>query len=157
MIRYALGCDQGHEFEGWFRDSAGFGEQVADGLVICPVCGSEKVNKLIMAPGVARTDRGASAATAATPVPAEEGSASPMALMSDKARELRGMIRALREHVAQNAENVGPRFAEEARKIHEGDAQARSIYGEATKEEARKLMEDGIPALPLPVLPDDRN
>jgi hypothetical protein len=157
MIRYALGCDQGHEFEGWFGNSAAFDEQAAGGLVICPICGSEKVNKLIMAPGVARTDRGEAPAPGSAAVPAEDGSASPMALMSDKARELRGMIRALREHVAQNAENVGPRFAEEARKIHEGDAEARSIYGEATKEEARKLIEDGIPALPLPVLPDDRN
>lgn len=156
MIRYALGCDQGHEFEGWFGNSAAFDEQLADGLVICPVCGSEKVNKLIMAPGVARTDRG-DAPASGSPATPDDSTASPMALMNDKARELRGMIRALREHVAQNAENVGPRFAEEARKIHEGDAQARSIYGEATKEEARKLVEDGIPALPLPVLPDERN
>jgi hypothetical protein len=153
MIRYALSCDHQHEFDGWFRDSAAFDEQAAGGLVTCPSCNSSSVEKRIMAPGVARSDRDSACAPTAPATP----DATPMALIDDKARELRAMIAALREHVTKTADYVGPRFAEEARRIHDGEVETRSIYGEATADEARALAEDGIPALPLPIIPDERN
>lgn len=155
MIRYALICDERHAFDGWFRDSAAFDAQAAAGLVSCPSCQSKRVDKQIMAPGVARADRTASAPVASACPEASE--ATPMALLDDKSRELRAMIAALREHVTKTADYVGPRFAQEARRMHEGEAEARSIYGEATAEEARALAEDGIAALPLPIMPGERN
>ena len=153
MIRYALICDRQHAFDGWFRDSAAFDGQVANGLVTCPCCQSVAVDKQIMAPGVARADRIASAPSCA---PATTDT-TPMALMDDKTRELRAMITALRAHVTKTADYVGPRFAQEARRIHDGEVENRSIYGEATSEEARALAEDGIAALPLPIVPGERN
>ncbi|MHB2169441.1 DUF1178 family protein [Alsobacter sp. R-9] len=154
MIRYALACEAGHEFESWFRDSASYDSQKAAGFVTCPACGSAKVEKQIMAPSVARTDH----ERRGLPVPATTPEAPvPMALMSERERAFRELVRALRKHVAENAEHVGPRFAEEARKMHEGLAEFRAIYGEATVEEARALAEEGIDALPLPFLPDEAN
>lgn len=160
MIRYALACDRGHAFESWFRDSGGFDDQVRRGLVTCPVCNSASVEKQIMAPAVARTDRDA------PPPPATETDASapavveaptPMVMMTERERAFRALLRAVREHVEATAENVGPRFADEARKMHDGLSEFRAIYGEATPEEARALAEDGIDALPMPILPDDRH
>jgi hypothetical protein len=181
MIRYALACPEAHEFESWFRDSAAFDAQVAGGLVACPFCGSSKVEKQIMAPSVARSDRRpdparpaappaqgelpargeppaprAPAPTAAEPQPAA-AAAQAMALLSERDRELRAMIKAVREHVTRNAEYVGPRFADEARKMHYGDIEHRSIYGEADAAEARALVEEGVEVHPLPSAPDDRN
>jgi hypothetical protein len=177
MIRYALACDQGHGFETRFRDSASYDDQVRAGLVACPACGSSKVEKQIMAPAVARTDRppalpppgeGAAGVTGdasgGTPAPADpvaqEGAppaAAPMVLMGEREHAFRALLRAMREHVVATAENVGPRFADEARKMHDGLSEFRAIYGEATADEARALAEEGIAALPLPILPDDLN
>jgi hypothetical protein len=158
MIRYALVCDNAHEFESWFATSASFEEQARRGLVSCPVCASGKVERAIMAPNVARTDRGPRAPEAspaeATPVPA---AAAPVALMGEKEIALREMLTALHKHVTENAEHVGTRFAEEALKIHHGEADSRAIYGEATPDDARLLHEEGVEFMPLPRLPGGRN
>jgi len=148
MIKYALACEQAHEFESWFPSSEAFEAQRKRGFVTCPFCDSAKVEKQIMAPSVARTDK-------ALTGPAPE--AQPVAILSEKERELRAALRALREHVMKNAEDVGKGFVEEARKMHHGETEERSIYGEADLAEARALLDEGIDVLPLPVVPDDRN
>jgi hypothetical protein len=152
MINYALACDAGHEFESWFPSGASYDAQASAGLVTCPVCDSAKVGKRLMAPAVARTDRGPKAVPAPQPAPQP-----PVALMSEPERQVRAMLRAVREHVRQNSEHVGPRFAEEARRMHYGESETRAIYGEASGEDARALLEEGIAVQPLPMLPDDRN
>jgi len=148
MIKYALACEQAHDFESWFPSSEAFETQRKRGFVTCPFCNSAKVEKQIMAPSVARTDK-------APKAPAPEPQ--PVAVLSEGERELRAALRALREHVMKNAENVGKGFVEEARKMHYGETEERSIYGEADLAEARALLDEGIDVLPLPVVPDDRN
>jgi hypothetical protein len=148
MIKYALACEQAHEFESWFPSSEAFETQRKRGFVTCPYCNSARVEKQIMAPSVARKDK-APEAPAAVP--------QPVAVLSDREQEMRAALRALREHVMKNAENVGKGFVEEARKMHYGETEERSIYGEADLAEARALLEEGIDVLPLPVVPDDRN
>jgi hypothetical protein len=149
MIKYALACEQAHAFESWFPSSDAYEAQLKRGLVTCPVCNSATVEKQIMAPSVARKDK--------IPVPAGPPTVAAVASFSDKEREVRAMLRAMRDHVVQNAENVGQGFAEEARRMHYGEAEQRSIYGEAAPAEARDLIEEGIDVLPLPIVPDDRN
>ena len=167
MIRYALACDTGHEFESWFPGSADYDAQRARGLVTCPLCDSPKVEKQIMAPSVARTDKASAPAPippapAATqpeagglPVPAVQPQ--PMAVFSEREREFRAMLKAVREHVTKNADYVGQGFADEARKMHYGETEHRSIYGEANLAEAKELLEEGIEVHPLPIVPDERN
>lgn len=150
MIRYSLVCEAGHGFESWFPSSDSYDAQVARGLVTCPVCDSAKVGKALMVPNVARTDRDRPPAAPAQPE-------APVALVAEPERQLRAMLRALREHVVGNSEHVGARFPEEARRIHYGEAEGRSIYGEASPAEARALLEEGIDVAALPVPPDDRN
>jgi hypothetical protein len=155
MIKYALACDQAHAFESWFPSSDSYETQRARGLVTCPVCGSTKVEKALMAPQVARKDRRAEAA----PVSNEAAAPGPeqVAMVSPAEKELRARIRALREELMKTADPVGDRFAEEARKIHYGETEFRSIYGQATPEEAKELAEEGVAFHALPVLPDERN
>ncbi len=163
MIRYALACDDGHEFESWFPSSASYDAQAASGFVSCPVCGSAKVEKRIMAPSLGRkgapvkeapsNPREGEAAPATLPVPAPQ----PMALMSERDIAIRAMMRAVREHVTKTADYVGPTFADEARKMHYGDIEHRSIYGESTPDDTRALIEEGIEIHPLPTVPDERN
>lgn len=148
MIKYALACEQAHEFESWFPSSEAFESQRKRGFVTCPFCDSVKVEKQIMAPSVARTDKASK-----TPAPEVQ----PVAVLSEKERELRAALKALREHVMKNAEDVGKGFVEEARKMHYGETEERSIYGEADLAEARSLLEEGIDVLPLPIVPNDRN
>jgi hypothetical protein len=150
MIKYALACEQGHEFESWFPSGDAYDAQAKRGFVSCPICNSTNVEKAVMAPRVAR-------AAAAQPQPALAPDPQPVAMLSEKEREIRALLRAVREHVVQNAENVGKGFAEEARKMHYGEIDHRSIYGEATPVEARELLEEGIEVHPMPVGPDDRN
>ncbi len=166
MIRFALSCDSGHGFESWFRDNAGYDAQRAAGLIECPRCGSVKVDKTIMAPHVARRDRGRDAAppsapethagSEAMPAPATgpQGAATNMPI-ADKA--MRELARALRRHVAENAEHVGDRFADQALAMHHGDIEHRAIYGSSTPDQARMLIEEGVEIHPLPPLPDERN
>jgi hypothetical protein len=151
VIRYALTCDKRHGFESWFKSSTAYDDQVARGLLLCPVCGSAKVEKAMMAPTVARRER------PPTPrAPAAEDKA-PVALISEHERELRSKLKELRDHLIKNADYVGPQFAEEARKMHYGEIEHRSIYGEASPEEAASLVDDGIEFHPLPYVPNERN
>jgi hypothetical protein len=158
MIRYALNCDQGHSFESWFQNSAAYGKQVKRSLVACPVCGSTKVEKAIMAPRLARSDEDARPAVPPAPPAAPPAPAGgPVAMMSPPEQELRQKLKELREHITRNADYVGPQFPEQARKIHYGEVEHRSIYGEASPDEAKELYEEGIAFHPLPTLPDEFN
>ena len=163
MIRYALNCGRGHGFESWFANSAAYDKQVKRALVACPICGSTKIEKAIMAPRLGSSD-GADAAAApetppALPAPAmpPAPAQAPLAVMSPPERELRKKLKELREHITKNSDYVGPRFSEQARKIHYGEIEHRSIYGEASPEEAKELHEEGIEFYPLPILPDEFN
>ncbi|AMB46437.1 DUF1178 family protein [Methylobacterium sp. AMS5] len=158
MILFTLACDSGHRFESWFPSNTAYDEQSARGLVTCPFCDSARVAKAPMAPAVARTDRGrAEAPTPQLPVPAAPAEVPMPMLAAEPERQLRALLRAVREHVVSTAEHVGDRFADEARAIHYGDAEGRPIYGEASPKEARALVEEGIDVLPLPPAPDDRH
>lgn len=161
MIRYTLKCSAGHGFESWFPSSASFDDQQARGLVACPGCGSVQVEKAVMAPSVARTDRGG------TPVAAQEiaeaapvevpADAPPVPMMAQPGGELRALLRQLREHIVKTSDYVGDDFADLARKMHEGEIEHRSIYGEATQDEVKALREDEVEVFPLPILPEERN
>jgi hypothetical protein len=161
MIKYALVCDKGHDFESWFADSAAYDKQRKRKLVLCPVCDSSKVEKAIMAPRVAA--KKGKRPVADTPVPvsvaseAPPGPPAPVAMISPQEMEFRSKLKELRDHLVKNAENVGGKFPEEARKMHYGEVEHRSIYGVATPQEAKELLEEGIECHPLPVLPDERN
>ena len=129
MIVYNLRCKSGHEFEGWFKDSAAFEAQAKADKLVCPTCNSRRIEKAIMAPAVAGTKK----------------STAP-----EEMRKMRQFMTGLRKYVQDNAEYVGPNFAEEARKIHYGETEERQIYGESTVEEAIDLVEEGIDVAPLP-------
>jgi hypothetical protein len=173
MIRYALVCDCGHSFDSWFQNSAAYDKQLKRSLVTCPLCGSAKVEKAIMAPSLASGSVRAEAAVPQPPGPSPVSPTpsppplqpapppaippkTPVAMMAPE-RELRQKLKELRDHITKNASYVGPRFPEEARKIHYGETEHRSIYGEASPEEAEELHEEGIEFHPLPILPDDKN
>ena len=161
MIRYTLVCERQHNFESWFANSAAYDKQVKRGLVGCPVCGSIKVEKAIMAPRLGRSgkpiDMPQAPPEAPLPAAAPAEAPAPVAMMSPQEREFRGKLKELRDHLTRNAENVGRKFPEEARKMHYGEIDHRSIYGEASPQEAKDLHEEGIEFHPLPVLPDERN
>ena len=125
MIRYALACDNGHEFESWFPSGSAYDAQVERGLVAA--------------------------------APAIPDAPQPVALLSEREQAVRAMLRAMREHVAKTADYVGPGFADEARRMHYGEAEHRSIYGEANAADAKALLDEGIEVHALPIAPDDRN
>ncbi len=163
MIRYALRCERDHAFESWFQDSSAYEQQVKRKLVSCPVCNSVKVEKAIMAPRIV-SKKGRERAEAApepapTPVPAavEAPAAGSTPLVMAQERELRAKLKELRDHIVKNADNVGEKFPNEARKMHYGEIEHRPIYGEASPEEAKSLIDEGVEVSPLPVLPEDRN
>ena len=156
MIRYSLRCERGHAFESWFQSSQAYETQEKRKLVNCPSCGSAKVERAIMAPWIVSKksrDRAAPAPAAAT----EATTPASTPLMMAQERELRAKLRELRDHIVKNADNVGERFPNEARKMHYGDIEHRPIYGEASPDEARALIDEGVEVSPLPLLPDDRN
>jgi len=162
MIRYSLACERGHAFDSWFANSSAYDKQSKRGLVTCPVCGSTKVEKAIMAPRLARTDKAIDVpapapAPVAAPAPAAPQATEPVAMLSPQERELRTKLKELRDHLVKNSENVGRKFPEQARQMHYGEIEHRSIYGEASPQEAKELLEEGVELHPLPVLPDDRN
>jgi hypothetical protein len=159
MIRYALACDKRHEFEIWFKNSADYDRQRKRGLVTCPACGSGKVEKTIMAPALGRSSKVISASLPVEPTapPVNPDAKAPVAMMSPQESELRSKLKELREHLIKNADNVGGKFPEEARKMHYGEIEHRSIYGEASPQDAKELYDEGIEFHPLPILPDDRN
>ncbi|MDJ0613009.1 MAG: DUF1178 family protein [Rhizobiaceae bacterium] len=144
MIKYALICDQAHEFEAWFGSSDDYDKQRKRGFVDCPVCGSNKVEKMLMAPGVSGTKKTGSADV-------------PMTTMPQMPAEMVEKLREIKQHVEANSENVGDKFPEEARKIHYGESEARGIYGKASVEEAASLVEEGVGVMPIPELPEDKN
>ena len=163
MIRYALNCEQGHSFESWFPDSDAYDKQAKRGLVTCPHCGSAEVEKAIMAPRLSVTGkkRKAPVEQPAAPAPASApdtaATPAPVAMISPQEQALRTKLKELRDHLTKNADNVGAKFPEEARKMHYGEIEHRSIYGVASPEEAKDLAEEGIEFHPLPNLPDERN
>ena len=160
MIKYALICDEHHEFESWFPDSAAYDKQAKRKLIACPQCGSTAVEKAIMAPRISGARKRATAAEptaeAPSPAPAQVEKA-PVAMLSPQEQEFRAKLKELRDHLTKNADNVGPKFPEQARKMHYGEIEHRSIYGEASPQEAKDLAEEGIEFHPLPILPDERN
>jgi hypothetical protein len=157
MIRYTLRCDRGHAFESWFQSSAAYEAQEKRKLVNCPACGSAKVERAIMAPQIVSKKGREENPPPAPAVAADAAAPSSTPLMMAQERELRAKLKELRDHIVKNADNVGERFPNEARKMHYGDIEHRPIYGEASPDEARALIDEGVEVSPLPVLPDDRN
>jgi hypothetical protein len=160
MIRYHLRCERGHTFESWFQSSAVYESQEKRKLVNCPACGSAKVERAIMAPQiVSKKGRNDAAPAPVAPAAAATEVTAPGStpLLMAQERELRAKLKELRDHIVKNADNVGERFPNEARKMHYGDIEHRPIYGEASPDEARALVEEGVEVSPLPVLPEDRN
>jgi hypothetical protein len=141
VIRFSLVCDHDHEFEGWFRSNDDFETQKKRGFVDCPACGSHKIEKALMAPAVSTGRKKEKVALA----------------VGEEQRRMMAQMKAMAEKIRANADYVGDKFAEEARKIHFGEADPRGIYGEATIEEAKDLAEDGVEFMPIPVFPDDQN
>jgi hypothetical protein len=161
MIRYALSCDKAHEFEIWFKNSADYEQQRKRRLVTCPLCHSPKVEKALMAPQLGSGSKKGKSAPAIVAAPAEppaaaEQPATPV-MISPQEAELRAKLKELREHLTQNSDNVGAKFPEEARKMHYGETEHRSIHGIASPEEAKEMHDEGIEFHPLPILPDERN
>ena len=157
MIRYNLRCDRGHAFESWFQSSSAYESQEKHKLVSCPACGSVKVERAIMAPQIVSKKSKDNTAPSPAAAPTEAATPASTPLMMAQERELRAKLKELRDHITKNADNVGERFPNEARKMHYGDIEHRPIYGEASPEEARSLIDEGVEVSPLPVLPDDRN
>jgi hypothetical protein len=160
MIHYNLRCAKGHAFESWFQSSSAYETQEKRGLVSCPVCGSTDVERAIMAPQIVSKKGRESATSEPAPAPApvtEVTAPAPTPLLMAQEQELRTKLRELRDHIVKNADNVGERFPNEARKMHYGDIEHRPIYGEASPDEAKALIDEGVEVMPLPVLPDDRN
>jgi hypothetical protein len=143
VIRYDLICAKGHEFDGWFSNSDAYDKQAKRGLISCTHCGVTKIEKQIMAPGIPTKGNSKQAMTGGP--------------QDARAAAMMQMMREYRKHVTENSENVGDRFAEEARKIHFKEVKERPIIGEATKEEAVALIEEGIDVQPIPRLPEDGN
>lgn len=141
MIRFSLVCDRDHEFEAWFRSNDDFDTQSRRGFVECPACGSKKVGKALMAPSVSTGRKKEQIALA----------------MGEAQKQALAQLKAMAAKVRESADYVGDKFAEEARKIHFGESEARGIYGEATLDEARSLAEDGVEFMPIPVFPDEQN
>lgn len=152
MIRYALRCGAGHDFEAWFDSASSFDDQKARGFVTCAVCGGAEVEKALMSPRVAGK-AAPDAGTEAEAAPGAPAGAEPApTLGAGLGPEVSARLAALRDHVEKTSENVGSGFASEARAIHEGEAPARSIYGQASSDEARDLAKDGVPFAPLPFM-----
>ena len=158
MIRYTLRCERDHTFESWFQDSAAYDSQVKRKLVTCPVCESVKVEKAIMAPRIVSKKGRERTEQVTVPAPSPEApAAGATPLLMTQERELRAKLKELRDHIVKNADNVGEQFPNEARKMHYGEIEHRPIYGEASPDEARALIDEGVEVSPLPVLPEDRN
>jgi hypothetical protein len=141
VIHYSLICENEHKFDGWFRNAEAYERQHESGIVTCPVCTSNKVDKALMAPSVSRAS-------------SEKVS---LSIGHPEQQQLRAAMQALRDKVVSEADYVGDKFAEEARKIHFKEVDARGIYGEATREEVTGLIEEGVDFMPLPHVPEEHN
>lgn len=160
MIKYRLLCSDAHEFDAWFSSGASYDSQAARGLVTCPHCGTAAVEKALMAPNVATKSSRETTITLPQGDSGEERARSMVAVpapQSEAQQQILALMRRVRQEVLRTAENVGPHFVEEVRKIHLDEAPARAIFGEATLADARALLEEGIEVMPLPILPEDRN
>ena len=154
MIHYQLRCAEGHAFDGWFKNSAGFDAQAARGLVACPECGSTEVNRALMTPAVATSRKAAPPVVDQAGAPAEKPAApAGPAVTGPMPDHVRAMLQRMRAEVEKHCDNVGDTFAEEARRIHRGESERRGIYGDATPEQAEALAEDGIEVARIPWVP----
>ncbi|HEV7267702.1 MAG TPA: DUF1178 family protein [Falsiroseomonas sp.] len=160
MIHYKLRCGAGHEFEGWFQDSDGFDKLAKVGMVECTVCGNTQVERALMAPAVVSSRKKAKRppppppAAEAPPAAVPEGPPAGQRMAAGPIpAQLVAMLQRLRSEVEKSCDYVGKDFAEEARKMHNGESEARGIYGEATDAEAEALAEDGIDVARLPWVP----
>ena len=144
MIKYALGCAEGHAFESWFPDSAAYDKQRKRGFVACPECGSTRIDKAIMAPAIVGGER-----------PGPKGDAG--IVVDDRRREAREFLVRMRREIEANTDDVGAKFPQVARAIHLGEEPERAIRGRASLAEAKSLLEDGVGVLPLPMLEDELN
>lgn len=142
MIKFSLACEKDHSFDGWFSSSDDYEKQLKRGLVTCPQCHSSNVGKTLMAPSVS-TSRHKDAMAVTT--------------VNEAQRAVMAEMKKLRDKVVENAEDVGKKFPEEARKIHYGETEARGIYGEATRDDVESLLDEGVEIVPLPTVPDDAN
>lgn len=183
MIHFSLLCDSGHAFEGWFRNTGDFDTQAEAGHLACPVCGGTAVRKALMAPNVSTSRKKAAVAESGSQAPADEknedlsvepetadsaqtavvaqsakaDALATLAIADPRQSEIVEVLRKLRDTVIRNTDDVGKGFAEEARKMHYGEAEKRGIRGETSPQEVRELSEDGIDVMPLPALPEDKN
>lgn len=157
MIHYQARCDNGHEFDGWFKDSAAFDKLVALGLVECPECGNKTVSRALMAPAVVTTKRAAiqppTPPPSSSPAPAVPAPVPPQAVAGPMPDQMRAMLQKLRSEVEKNCNYVGEQFADEARRIHRGESDKRGIYGETSPTEAEALAEEGIQVSRIPWVP----
>lgn len=150
MIQYALKCSDGHQFDSWFQSASAFDKLQSAGMVTCAMCGSTSVKKVLMAPSV----RPARKSTASEPQEKQPSMPGPLSTPATPAEQ---MIAEMRRNVEENSEYVGGEFATKARAMHDGDAPEAAIYGEANLEDTRKLIEDGVPVLPLPFRPSGKD
>ncbi|HXZ16344.1 MAG TPA: DUF1178 family protein [Roseiarcus sp.] len=144
MIKYSLGCADGHQFESWFPDSAAYEKQRKRGLIACPECGLTSVDKAVMAPAVVGVERSVPASSSET-------------LLDAKRRQVRDVIARMRREIEANTDDVGAKFPEVARAMHAGEEPERAIRGLASRDEARALIEEGVGVLPVPALADEFN
>ena len=156
MIKYQLICEDDHEFEGWFGDSAAFESQQKAGLLTCPACGSATIRRALMAPNLAspKTRKSELSKPPSGP-PATPGAAALPAEAARRMQALMSEMRALQARIKDEFRDVGDGFAEEARRIHYGEVEPEGIYGQATPEEREELDEEGIPVMDIPWLPKD--
>jgi hypothetical protein len=154
MIHYQVQCAKGHGFDGWFRDSAAFDAQAERGLVECPACGDTTVSRALMAPAVPKKGRQVAAGPIPTAPPSRPPAESPVAVAGERLPDhVRAMLQRVRAEVEKNCDYVGEQFAEEARRIHRGEAEMRGIYGETTPEQAESLSDEGIEVNRIPWVP----
>ena len=146
MIKFSLACETGHEFDGWFGSSEDYETQQKRGLIACPVCDTTKVSKSLMAPSVSTARKKESRSQAIAVATAHHAKT-----------EMMAKLREIRDEITKNADNVGEKFPEEARKIHYGESEKRAIFGEAGLQDVKELVDEGVEIAPLPVLPEDAN
>lgn len=154
MIHYQLQCSAGHGFDGWFASGASFDQQARRGLLECPSCGDRKVSRALMAPSVPKKGRRRHAEPSPEPTPAPAPALAPVAVAPERLPDhIRAQLQRLRAEIERHCDYVGPEFAAEARRIHNGESAARGIYGETTPEEAEALADDGIEVARIPWVP----
>ena len=157
MIKYSLICDKEHAFEGWFSTSQDFDEQKKRNLVNCPMCNSSNVTKTLMAPSISTSKRKLQPPEPIKTEPTGSESSVANSPVPENFQELAVKIRELRSNILENSKNVGSKFPDEARKIHYGEVEKHSIYGQASAEDVKELVDEGVNILPIPTLPEDNN